>query len=1109
MVKFAQAEAACLLLKKNPTGHIRTRQDTRGQGREREFLNLKKTAWLYIFASAVLLLLLSMTRGAVFAAIIPLALFFAASGVSGSRTLKKLVPSLFIVILYLFAGVSSDLFWTSMRGFSNFLLLFVFLTVMVLFYMLDGGDKQALNTILTYRKTGAAEFAAKTAGAAAAGVMAYFAMDHHIYVLSIILYSACFVLLLSVLKLEKVSCQAGGQVLSGNTPAEHGWNNEKTAALFSLGVIILLGIRIYDSIIGNKSMEPVLYSVMAAFFFRHVRMFPGNPAEPGNRQSKILDAVLMMLFCCAALYVNTKDINLIPPGAYKDDMYHYMQTLIASSSKQVPLFYESMPILAASLPYWLIVKIFGFLNIGITIISIRFFYAVVGALSVIFVYLAAKEIFNRRTAVLSAFLHTFMLYQVIISRATEHFAATPFFTAGAVYFFIKAVKKGNPVCFILSGFMTAMGMYFYNAAKLVPFIFVLYIILAFVTDIKRSARVISSLKGFFLLILTAVITFFPVITYILSPGSKYLERVGGMNYVKMSGGTWEFIKYFPEQLAFTIRALFCDSGAFGISSLPSSDFLDPVSAVLLLTGISIILAAWKKPKNLFMIAWLAAGLSGIIFAYNHDRVYMQRAGAVMPALVMIMAMALDRLASAFENIMGRAGKAVVPVILAVALFPVAFTTVNKYFTVYKNDPAVKFFRNNLLQRAADCAGPDSGKNVFVSAGFLNPKAELITAMLPRLKYPEGYMDVSMIDFARIYNEEKRAVLILSEGFYDKFMPVYRRYFPGADIKVHWNYDSWIFTGPKQYKKLFGWKDPDYIVNYILDSKLFSGDTAKPQVAFVSCDIPYTDIETLYGFKADYYMSGNIVFSGKFKNGDAAAGVQCDTLALSGMLDAPVTGEYVFSVEGAALAGFKAAGFSAHNGRVKMLRGLNPVKITLEKISGPEIIISWFVPNSAKSEKLARGRVIYAEKSPGLSYKVSVGGKVLYETMDFSVNSRLYYNKVFSRTPEEITKPFYSRGEFSYDRVWEGFIKIPETGFYSFANKAANDSVLRLDGKTVFKRSQNKPIQAGEIFLEKGRHRFYAEQAYSITAPGDYSLFMFRKREWNGPAEITYDMFSAM
>jgi hypothetical protein len=655
--------------------------------------------------------------------------------------------------------------------------------------------------------------------------------------------------------------------------------------------------------------------------------------------------------------------------------------------------------------------------------------------------------------------------------------------------------------------MTALGMYFYNAAKLVPFIFVLYFLISIIIGVKKNNYILSRLRGFLLLTLAALITFYPLITYILSPGSNYLGRVSGMSFQGTLLNAQQFFQYFPAQVSTSIAGIFRDSGAFGISSLPSGNLLDPVSAILLILGTAVTASLWKRPKYLFMIAWLAAGLSGIIFAVHFDKVYVHRAGSVMPALVILMAMALDFMATAFEKIFGKPGRLTTPVILGVLLFPIAFTSVNNYFTVYKNDPAVRFFRNSILQRAADFVESDKNRNVFFSAGFSGEKFDKLLVMLPRLKYPEGFTDVSLPDFGRIYNDKKKDVVIIAEGLYDTFMPVYREYFPDAVIKKHWYPDYWLFEDAEGFKKLYGWNDPDYIVNSIRTASLFTGDHAKPQVGFVSCEIPYGDIEALYGFHACYYRAGKQVSEGKLMNGETPAAVPFDKLVLSGMMDVPVTGEYSFYAEGCEAVEFAIAGIPVKKGRVKLLRGLNPVRIVLGHIGG-SLNIAWLKPdNGGKQEKIPAGNVIDSKKLFGLLYKTVLNGKILYEMRDYSVNNRIYYSRVFNRTPYNITEPLYSRGIIYCERVWDGFINIAENGYYSFMDKCVNDCAVVIDGRKAYENKQYTRMPGGEMFLTRGKHRFHLSQHYSVGDDCDYSLILYKKTEWKAPVDVTYDMLS--
>jgi 4-amino-4-deoxy-L-arabinose transferase-like glycosyltransferase len=1071
---------------------------------------LKRLALLYV----LIIFLLLQLSGITFIAVAFIALFAAAEGYGEENLLKKIIPSVFLVVFYFLINMSFGMFGKQIYIPSLVFLFLPLLLLMVLFNSADNAKDTVLNTRLIYRKTSIAAVSVKTVITGLLGVLGYYFMSRHNYFFSLLVYAACFAVLISIFKLERTGCAFQQPVMpeepAGPMPPV---DTVKISVLFSMAMVFILVVRAYSSIMAFKTMEPLLYVITAAFFSRYIFMYSNADSAPENDDKKLqyIDAAVIVFFTIISMIINTKDINLIPPGAYTDDFYHFIRTIGArAEGNNIPVFYDEMPILASSLPYWLIAQVHHLLRSEITLVSLRTYYAVFGSFSVIFVYLAAREIFNRRTAVLAAFLHTFMLYQIITSRATEHFAPIPLFTTAAVYFFFVAARKGNPLYFILSGLMISFGMYFYNAAKLIPFIFALYMLLSLSVGIKNNDYIWSRLRGFFLLVLAALIAFFPIINYILSPNSIYLGRVGGMNYLRTINGIGQFIQYFPDQAALVIRNLFRDSGVYGVSTLPSSNFFDPVSAILLLAGLSITIALWKRPKYLFIIAWLAVGLSGIAFAVQVDGIYLHRGGPVMPALVILIAMAMDLAATSFEKIFGRAGKATTPVILAVLLFPVAFTAINNYFVVYKNDPSVRFFRNAIMRDAVNYANSNKGKNVFFPAIYTGTMYSNINVLRPNLRVPEDFIDVSKLDFAKIYNEEKRDVVIIAEGIYHNFMPIYKEYFPNAVIKTHWNYDYWIFGDTDGYKKLYGWNDPDYVINGILErGALFAGDPAKPEAGFVTCDIPYSDIKALYGFQAYYYKAGKLIFEGKFMNGEMLNQVSCDSVILKGSLYAPVSGDYSFCIEGATVSELTVRGESRKRGIAEMLAGLNPVKIVLNDISGGACNITWLVPGHDEMDKIPAGSVISSEKTFGLSYKTVYKGKVMYEMQDYTINTRIYQYYVFDRTPYDIIQSIYSGKDYFYDREWSGYMNIDEPGYYSFIIKPISDDCeAKIDGITVYRIEKYTKFPGNEVFLTKGKHRIYLKQHYSETiSGGNYVMLQYKKREWRAPAEVSYKQLS--
>ncbi len=107
------------------------------------------------------------------------------------------------------------------------------------------------------------------------------------------------------------------------------------------------------------------------------------------------------------------------------------------------------------------VAIFGANLIGMRMVSAAF-----GVLTVAAVYLLAKTLFDRKTALLAAFLLAVFPPHIHFSRLGMNNIADPLFGTLALAFLARGFKTRRPINFALGGVMIGLTQYFYEGGRL-------------------------------------------------------------------------------------------------------------------------------------------------------------------------------------------------------------------------------------------------------------------------------------------------------------------------------------------------------------------------------------------------------------------------------------------------------------------------------------------------------------------------------------------------------------------------------------------------------------------------------------------------------------------
>ena len=152
-------------------------------------------------------------------------------------------------------------------------------------------------------------------------------------------------------------------------------------------------------------------------------------------------------------------------------------------------------------PIWMYLTDLGYKIFGMTLVSSRLLSIIFGALSILALYFLAKEMFNKKIALISSILLTFSSYHILMT-LTELDVAMVFFILLSSYFLIKHLKTNKLKYHITATILLGIGILTKNVGALFIPAYVLAIL--FYPKIKNKEKVFSkknikSLMIFFLI----------------------------------------------------------------------------------------------------------------------------------------------------------------------------------------------------------------------------------------------------------------------------------------------------------------------------------------------------------------------------------------------------------------------------------------------------------------------------------------------------------------------------------------------------------------------------------------------------------------------------------
>ena len=276
--------------------------------------------------------------------------------------------------------------------------------------------------------------------------------------------------------------------------------------------------------------------------------------------------------------------------------------------------------------------------LGHDLTGLRIFSAVFGTLTVPALYLLARELFDRRTALLAALLLATFPPHIHFSRLGLNNIADPLFGVLALAFLVRGLKRGGLRDYALSGVMLGLTQYFYEGGKLLyPLLFGAWLLLALC-----FWRPWAHWRGLLALVVCFVRVAFPLYYLALTTPVSAAPRLSTMNifngyFLELRRyGLNEFLwqRYMPHLLHFIHQPDI--SGYFYTNQTPLIlGFLVPAFML------GVFAALWRlRLPGLLLLLWLAATIIGNSLVSLH---YSARFVVAFPAVALLLALGIRTL----------------------------------------------------------------------------------------------------------------------------------------------------------------------------------------------------------------------------------------------------------------------------------------------------------------------------------------------------------------------------------------------------------------------------------------------------------------------------------
>ena len=339
----------------------------------------------------------------------------------------------------------------------------------------------------------------------------------------------------------------------------------------------------------------------------------------------------------------------VPPEPFSDHAEKILDVFEVSQG-QTRIFFPRNTGREAFQMYWTL-WVANIFRTGFSYLSLKLGTAILGFLTLPFIYLLGKEIGGPRVGLFAFILTGIGYWGNVISRVGLRFPLYPLFAAPTLFFLIRGLRSRNRNDFILAGLFLGLGLHGYSPMRIVPFVVVAAFMLYWLHAQSKGAR--KDLPLWLIILgLTSLVVFLPLLSYWTGHptefGFRAFSRLSGTEQA-LPGPAYEI---FFSNVWKAFKMFNLDDGEIWVHSIPHRPALDVVSAALFALGVVLVLVRYARERHwldLFLLVSipLLQLPSTLSLAFPGENPALNRAGAAYIPAFVIGAMALDGLLTSF------------------------------------------------------------------------------------------------------------------------------------------------------------------------------------------------------------------------------------------------------------------------------------------------------------------------------------------------------------------------------------------------------------------------------------------------------------------------------
>jgi len=274
---------------------------------------------------------------------------------------------------------------------------------------------------------------------------------------------------------------------------------------------------------------------------------------------------------------------------------------------------------------------------GDTVTALRTVTGIAGIITVVFVYLLGRELFDHRTGVIAAFFMAVMRWHVNFSRFGMHGVFAPLFMAATFYFVARGLNRKGTWNFAVAGVLAGIGLQGYYGFLLAPFVGLLWVIHYVIFERKLAWRELAT--GVLTLAVFATIVYAPLGIWAYRHPDQFNQRQETVTITK-DRSTSEVIDVAWDSTKKHLLMFNQAGDRNGRHNIPGAPMLDAAMGALFVLGAGYALLRINRTPYFLLLAWIAVCLQSGIWSVDFEAPQAYRTIGVTPAVAMLAALPL-------------------------------------------------------------------------------------------------------------------------------------------------------------------------------------------------------------------------------------------------------------------------------------------------------------------------------------------------------------------------------------------------------------------------------------------------------------------------------------